>query len=306
MSGAVEVKDFTKIYNGITAVDSLDLEVKRGEVFGFLGPNGAGKTTTIKAMMGLLEPTDGEIIIGDELVNSSTGISSTNVGYLPENIDLWDNLKGIETLKFVCELKGRDEGEAFELLSLVGLEEAGDRKVKEYSKGMLRRLAIAQSLIGDPDLLILDEPSSGLDPSGTAMVKDIIRDHVSDGGTVFLSSHILPMVESVADRVGILFKGRLRALDTLEDLKEDLQIPTKIQFVLSDDHKLIEEDLKENKTVKSFRGDHNLLTVTCNRQDKKAVLDLIEDLGAEIEDFSVREGSLEDVYLSFSNEGDER
>ncbi len=288
MRGVIRIENLTKVYNGITAVDSLNLEVKKGEVFGFLGPNGAGKTTTIKAMMGLLEPTKGKITIHDEVVSVFSGISSSRVGYLPEVVDLWDNLTGRETLEFMCDLKEVPRKEVDEKLHKVGLRDAGERRVKGYSKGMLQRLALAQSVLGEPDLLVLDEPSAGLDPSGTALVKNIVREHVTKGGTVFFSSHILPSVEAVAHRVGILVDGKLRALDSLDNLREELQIPTRMQLVLSSHHDEIKDDLKQNSSIRSYKGNKNMITITCAKRDKKKVLDLVENSGTEIIDFDIQ------------------
>ncbi len=300
MSGVIKFRNLTKIYDGITAVDSLNLEVKKGEIFGFLGPNGAGKTTTIKAMMGLLKPTKGSIVVNGEKISTSAGISSSSVGYLPEVLDLWDNLSGEETLRFMSDLKGVSRSEVEKLLHKVGLSRAGDRKVKGYSKGMRQRLALAQSLLGKPDLLILDEPSTGLDPSGVAMVKNIIREHVDRGGTVFLSSHILPVVEEVAHRVGIIVEGKLRTVDSVSNLRDQLQIPTKMNILLSSNHKKVEKYLRKSPMIKSYSGSKNMLTVTCNKNDKKDILDLIEECGVDVVDFDIKEGSLEDIFLSFS------
>lgn len=300
MSGVIRFQNFTKNYNGVKAVDSLNLEVSRGEVFGFLGPNGAGKTTSIKGLMGLLRPTSGRVLVNGETISTSKGISSSSVGYLPEVVELWDNLTGVETLTFMCHLKNVDDSCVTETLKKVGLGGVTDRKVNEYSKGMRQRLALAQSLLGEPELLILDEPSSGLDPAGVALVKDIIRAHVQKGGTVFLSSHILPVVEDVAHRVGIIVGGRLRTVDSVPNLRDQLEIPSKMNIMLSSDYTEVELALKNSSIVKSYSGSKNMVTVTCGKRDKKAVLDLIEDAGTEIMDFGVKEGTLEDIFLSFS------
>lgn len=300
MDSVVSIEGMNKTYNGIKAVDSLNLDIKRGEVFGFLGPNGAGKTTTIKAMIGLLKPDKGSITIDGEVVTTESGITKSRVGYLPEVIELWGNLTGRETLDFMCDLKGVSKDEVDEKLVRFGLQQAADRKVGEYSKGMRQRLALAQSILGTPDLLILDEPSSGLDPSGVALVKQVVREHVSSGRTVFFSSHILPIVEDVADRVGIIVHGRLKALDSVENLRDTLEIPTNIQFVLSSDHSNIVDVLKSDPRVRSFSGDKNILQVSCGKKDKKYIIDLVEDTGVEIRDFSIREGTLEDIFLRYS------
>ena len=198
----------------------LDLSVRQGEIFGFIGTNGAGKTTTIKLALGLIFPDAGEIrLFGEEAGRVAL---RRRVGFLPENPYLYDYLTGTEFLDFHARLFGLQAGErrrrVQELLERVGLGNRGDRQLRHYSKGMLQRIGLAQALINDPELVILDEPMSGLDPIGRREVRDIILDLKARGRTVFFSTHILSDTESVCDRVGILVRGSLKAVGRIGDL----------------------------------------------------------------------------------------
>ena len=204
----------------VQAVQDLSLTVEQGEIFGFVGPNGAGKTTTIKMLMGLIFPTRGRAWIFDAPIPSTE--AKKRIGYLPEHPAWYDFLTGREALRFFARLSEvpRDVTDARcdELLSLVGLEAAGDRRIRKYSKGMQQRLGIAQALLSDPAFIVLDEPMSGLDPIGRREVRDLILDLKRRGKTVFFSTHILPDVETLCDRVGVIIGGRLRDVGRLGDL----------------------------------------------------------------------------------------
>lgn len=208
--------------NCVTAIKGLNLEVSEGEIFGFLGPNGAGKTTTIKILMGLIYPTAGNAWILDKEV---TDIDVKNrIGFLPEQPYFYDYLTSLEFLRFYGQLFGleRDELRARmdNLLTLVGLDGASGLQLRKFSKGMLQRIGIAQALINQPDLIVLDEPMSGLDPIGRKEIRDIILRLKEDGRTVFFSTHIIPDVEMICDRVGILMKGELVNVGRLNEIMD--------------------------------------------------------------------------------------
>jgi len=222
----VSIRGLTKVFKDFwgrpkaRAVDNVDFEVRRGEVFGLLGPNGSGKSTTIKMLLGLLYPTKGHI----EVFNHSPRHVATKsrIGYLPEESYLYRYLNSYETLDFFGNLFRLPGGErkqrAEQLLEMVGLNQTRTRAVGEFSKGMQRRIGLAQALVNDPDLVILDEPTSGLDPLGCREVKDLIRALAQRGKTVILSSHLLTDVEDVCDRVVIYYGGRIQAMGTLKEL----------------------------------------------------------------------------------------
>jgi ABC-2 type transport system ATP-binding protein len=222
----VAVRGLTKIFKDFwgrpkaRAVDAIDFEVHRGEVFGLLGPNGSGKSTTVKLLLGLLHPTKGHIeVFGHSPRHVAT---KARIGYLPEESYLYRYLNSYETLDFFGNLftlpKGERRNRAEQLLDMVGLTQTRTRAVGEFSKGMQRRIGLAQALINDPDLVILDEPTSGLDPIGCREMKDLILALARRGKTVILSSHLLADVEEVCDRVVILYGGRIQAMGPLKNL----------------------------------------------------------------------------------------
>jgi ABC-2 type transport system ATP-binding protein len=222
----VSVRGLTKVFKDFwgrpkaRAVDNVDFEVRRGEVFGLLGPNGSGKSTTVKLLLGLLYPTKGHIqVFGHSPRHVAT---KARIGYLPEESYLYRYLNSRETLEFFGNLfelpKGDRHNRTEQLLEMVGLSQVHVRAVGEFSKGMQRRIGLAQALINDPDLVILDEPTSGLDPIGCREVKDLIIALARRGKTVILSSHLLSDVEDVCDRVVIYYGGKIQAMGTLKEL----------------------------------------------------------------------------------------
>lgn len=224
----IEIRNLSKVYRDfwgrkkVQAVKSLSMDVKRGEVFGLLGPNGSGKTTTMKMLLGLLFPTSGEMTI---LGKPASDVSKNErIGYLPEESYLYRFLNADETLDFYGRLFKMSSAErnrrADELIEMVGLAKARRRQLKEYSKGMTRRIGLAQALINDPDLVLLDEPTSGLDPIGTREMKDLILRLKAQGKTVVMCSHQLADVQDVCDRIAVLFQGELKVLGRVEDLLE--------------------------------------------------------------------------------------
>lgn len=206
----------------INAVQDVSFEIRPGEVFGLLGPNGSGKSTTIKMILGLLHPTRGELrVLGRDPRDVRT---KARIGYLPEESYLYPYLTAEETLDFYGRLFDIDRRERHrrieQLLEMIGLRHARDRRVGEFSKGMMRRIGLAQALINDPDLVILDEPTSGLDPIGCRQIKDLILTLARRGKTVLMSSHLLADVEDVCDRVMILYNGKIQAMGPIRDLLE--------------------------------------------------------------------------------------
>lgn len=303
MTSVISIKGLIKRYGELKAVDSLDLDIEKGEIFGFLGPNGAGKTTTIKAIMGLLSPSEGSIRVMGKDLKKEKRVATSRVGYLPENIDLYDNLTGRETLEFFADLRDVNTKEVQELLEKLNLTHAADRKVGGYSKGMVQRLAFGQALLGRPPLLILDEPASGLDPEGTAQIKKMVKDYADDNKTVFFSSHILPNVQEVADRVGIIVGGRLRALNSVDELRKELEMPARLNVTISQNIENVGNVLEKSSAVQKFQGKGNRVTVVCDNEDKKKVLDIIEDSGVDILDFSTEESDLEEIFMRYMGGG---
>ena len=223
---AVEVKDLVKEFKGsfrgrrVRAVRKVSLQIAPGEVYGLIGPNGSGKSTTMKALLGLLAPTAGSCAIFGR--NSLKVDSRQSVGFLPENPYFYKHLTAAETVRFfgkLCGMRGRKlRDRVTELLKLVGLEDARDRRLRGFSKGMLQRIGLAQALVQDPKLLVLDEPTAGVDPAGSRQIRDLILTLKERGITVFLCSHLLEQVQEVCDRVGIIHNGVMVREGTLDDL----------------------------------------------------------------------------------------
>ena len=239
MDPAVEITDLVKVFRPagrkepLLAVDHVSLRIAPGEVYGLIGPNGSGKSTTMKALLGLVQPDSGTCrIFGNDSLRVD---SRQEVGFLPENPYFYKHLSGAETLRFygkLCGLRGAAlEGRVRELLELVDLTGAGDRRLGGYSKGVLQRIGLAQALIQEPRLVILDEPTAGVDPIGSRQIRDLILDLKNRGITVFLCSHLLEQVQEVCDRVGIIFRGRMVKEGPLEEL---LAVEDQTEIILRD------------------------------------------------------------------------
>ena len=222
----IETEGLTKKYDAYTAVDSLTLQIREGEVFGFLGPNGAGKTTTLLMFLGLTEPTSGKIrVSGLDPAREPLRVKE-KVGYLPENVGFYDDMDARQNLRYVARLNRVPDNVSAkridELLKMVGLLEEAGKKVGTYSKGMRQRLGIAEVLVKDPKIVFLDEPTIGLDPDGTNRMLDLIHSLSRERNiTVFLSSHLLDQVQRICDRVGIMIKGNLVAVGPIEELARE-------------------------------------------------------------------------------------
>ena len=234
----IETRNLTKVYRDfwgrpkVQALKALDLQVYRGEIFGLLGPNGSGKTTTKKLLLGLLFPSEGDALIFNE---PTTNVAKNErIGYLPEESYLYKFLNAEETLHFYGRLFKISSAERTKrvdrLIDMVGLSSAKHRQLREYSKGMQRRIGLAQALINNPELILLDEPTSGLDPIGTAEMKELIRDLRAQGKTILLSGHLLADMQDICDRIAILHRGELKEIGKVTDLltvQDITQIKTK-------------------------------------------------------------------------------
>ena len=218
----IELSNITKRYGTLAAVDSLNLEVPRGEVFGFLGPNGAGKTTTIRMMMGILKPTSGRVFLGGHDVEQEPERAKALAGFIPDRPFIYEKLTGREFLQFVGRLHHvepeRLQRRGAELLEHLELTRWQDELVESYSHGMKQRLVVCGALIHEPPILVVDEPMVGMDPKGSRTLKDLFRSLAERGTTVFLSTHSISVAEEVCHRIGIIQRGRLIACGTMMDL----------------------------------------------------------------------------------------
>ncbi|MFD1569698.1 ABC transporter ATP-binding protein [Halorubrum laminariae] len=304
---AIELRGVTKEFADVTAVRDLDLTIEEGEVYGFLGPNGAGKSTTIDMVLDLVRPTEGTVsVLGRDATDEGVEIRR-RTGVLPDGFSVYDRLTGRKHVEFAIRSKSVDD-EPDSLLERVGLLADADRKAGGYSKGMRQRLALAMALVGDPDLLILDEPSSGLDPAGAKEMREIVRTESDRGATVFFSSHVLEQVDAVCDRVGILRDGELVAEDSVEGLRDAVGSEETLEIAVDagetadalDD--AVEAVLALDGVSRVDRAGDTLV-VDCADGAKTRVIAAVEDAGVAVNDFHTREASLEDLFLAYT-EGD--
>ncbi|MFW6382699.1 MAG: ABC transporter ATP-binding protein [Haloferacaceae archaeon] len=306
---AIRTDGLTKRYGGglfgtpVTAVRDLDLVVREGEVFGFLGPNGAGKSTTIDMLLDYARPTGGSVRVLGRPVEARPDAISRRVGVLPEGYGLYDRLTGRRNLELAVDWNGGDD-DVGRLLDRVGVDpDDAARRVGEYSKGMTQRLALAMALSGDPDLLILDEPSSGLDPNGVRRLREIVGEAADGGTTVFFSSHVLDQVQAVCDRVGILDDGELVAVDTVEGLREAGGAGSTLELTMNERPSA---DLVGDEGVAEVDVRGNRLRIACtdSRAKARVVADLV-DGGHDVVDVSSESTSLGDVFAAYTEGDDE-
>lgn len=297
---SIEVSSLTKKFGDVIAVQDVSFVVEDGEVFGFLGPNGAGKSTTINMLLGYMRPTGGTAsILGYDVESESREIRK-RMGVLPENIGVYDRLTGREHVESAIRLKGVDD-DPDRILSRVGLDPAAhDRQAGEYSTGMAQRLALATALAGDPDILVLDEPQSGLDPNGMADVRDIVLAEADRGTTVFFSSHIIPEVEAVSDRVGIMRAGEIVALNTVDALLDRLGGET---VVTAEPVEPLpsQPGLDSIDGVTGVKRTEESVKITCGTSRAKARALALLERSVGVADFEVEEGNLEDSFAALTN-----
>lgn len=295
MSLAISTTNLTKTYKSrsghIDVVKDLNLEVEEGEIFGFLGPNGAGKTTTIKILLGIIYATSGDAkVLGKDAGDME---AHRRLSYLPEKPYYYEHMTGMEIMQFYASLFGINDKTLCErLLARVNLANDMNRQINQYSKGMQQRVGLAQSLLNDPKLLFLDEPTGGLDPIAHIEIRDLILKFREEGRTVFISSHELSDVERICDRVAIINKGELVHQGKLEDLLAGGRIEITAEGV---DHAFADK-LKDEETIVSLAGDR-LIVDTPDSHNPNAMIDSIRDVGGKILSVIPRRKRLEDLFL---------
>lgn len=291
----VELDGIEKTYGAQVAVRDVDLVLGRGECIALAGHNGAGKSTLIKLMLGLIGPTRGTISV---LGADPMGGGRADVGYLPESLALYPTMTGAETLAFYAKLKGQPVARNAALLEKVGIAHAAGRRVGTYSKGMRQRLGLAQALLGSPQLLLLDEPTAGLDPALRQSFYEILGELREQGVTVVLSSHALAEVEGRADRVVIMNSGRKCADGSMSDLRRLAALPTRI-------HLRLERSLRltVNEGAQPLGGWKHLgegsYAIECSEEEKGAVLGGLGRLGVPLADVEIKSPGLDDIYAHF-------
>jgi ABC-2 type transport system ATP-binding protein len=296
---AIDVQNVTKQFGGVTALQHLDLTVDDGEIFGFLGPNGAGKSTTIDIVLDYVRPTAGSArVFGHDAREEALAIRE-RVGVLPDGYRVIGRMTGREHLEFVIDSKNAtDDPDA--VLERVGIPDAADRVAADYSKGMAQRLVLGMALVGDPDLLILDEPTTGLDPNGARRMREIVREENERGATVFFSSHILEQVEAVCDRVGILRAGELVAVDSIAGLRDSVGADASLTVELDSAAEGVRERVLALDGVSEAVARAQTLDVSCARPAKIEVLDAVRADGATVRDFATDETSLEELFARYT------
>ena len=300
-SMAVSLRGVTKHYGALHAVDGVDLDIARGEIFGLIGHNGAGKSTLFKMMLGLIPATSGEILVGGASVRGrGFRAARRHLGYLPENVVLYDNLSGLETLRFFAKLKGAPLAQCQPALDRVGLAHAGKRPVREYSKGMRQRLGFAQALLGSPRVLFLDEPTNGLDPAAIRDFYATLRALQADGVTVIITSHILSELQERVDRLAILASGRLQAVGSVQALREQTRMPLTVELELDATDAPAAAQALQGATGIAPEATPAGLRLQCPREQKMAVLAALAPLGTRVRDLKLLEPSLEDVFFGFA------
>ncbi len=288
----VELQQAEKKYQGVTAVHQLNLELRQGEVLGLFGHNGAGKTTTIKLILGLIAATSGQVrVFGQDPTHADARNLRSKLGFLQENVSFYDQLTGLEVLQYFARLKGVPKKNCPDLLQQVGLSDAAKRRVKTYSKGMRQRLGLAQALLGDPKLLLLDEPTVGLDPIATQDFYGRIDTLKQRGCTVILCSHVLPGVEKYIDRALIMGHGKLLAEGSINDLRHQANLPA--TFHLQGNNLTLPEALATH-VRKDQIGTHLEVPL----QDKMKTLQQLVNLPG-LENMDMHLPSLEDLYTHF-------
>jgi ABC-2 type transport system ATP-binding protein len=305
----IETENLTKRYRDLIAVNGLSLGVDQGEIFGFLGPNGAGKTTTILMLLGLTEPSGGRVrVCGFDPSRQALEVKK-RVGYLPENPGFYDDLSGRENLRYIARLNRIDENEVSRrigtLLEQVGLTKDAGRNVKEYSRGMKQRLGIAEVLVKEPEVLILDEPTLGLDPDGAARILELITGLSRERGlTVLLSSHMLHQVQQMCHRVGIIVKGKLIASGEVEQLGTAAFKDRRWNFLIECAGPLngIEAALAGLTGVEAVERRGGGWFLRCNRDVRPEAAALVVNKGLSLIQLRSEDTTLEEIYLKYFRE----
>jgi ABC-2 type transport system ATP-binding protein len=318
---SIELVDLTRNYGSFTAVDHLSLTVQKGEVFGLLGPNGAGKSTTILMMIGLTEPTSGSVKVCG--INSTTNPIEVKkrVGYLPEDVGFYDDLTGLENLMYTARLNSIPvklaKQKAEKLLKRVGLSDIDNKKAGKFSRGMRQRLGLADVLIKDPEVIILDEPTSGIDPKGVREFLELIVELSKEEGlTVLFSSHLLHQVQKVCDRVGLFVEGRLLAEGDIHTLSEKLfnNSPYVIEAGISlpeskparneDSVNWLNRLLKPVDGIKSVSIVKDLFYIECSRDLSSEIARAVVESGADLKSLNRKEYGLDDIYYRYFEGGE--
>lgn len=297
----LEIKNVSKSFGRTKIIDNLTFSVNSGEIFGFLGPNGAGKTTTMKMVLGLIPFSEGDICINGYSIKKDFEKAMQNVGGIVENPDLYEYMTGYENLKLVARIYKVDKKRIDEIVDIVGLKEKIKLKVKKYSLGMKQRMSVALALIRNPKLLVLDEPTNGLDPVAIHELRDLLKDLAHNRGVcVFVSSHLLSEVELMCDRVGILDKGRLLKIENLKNITEikDKNDNEAIYKIITNDNKRAKDILINNGYEVNDKKE--ALEVSIKKDKIDLLINIMLNNGITVYEFSIKKSTLEEEYLNIT------
>ena len=312
----IEVKNVTKRYGNFTAVNNISFEVKDGEILGLLGPNGAGKSTTMNMITGFIEATEGNIVVNGYDISKNARKAKKQIGYMPENVPLYQELTAKEFVKYMAELKGverkKRKEEVENVLKETGLEEIQNKLIKNLSRGYKQRVSMAGALVGNPEVLILDEPTVGLDPKQILEIRNLIK-NLGKKHTVILSSHILSEVSQICERVVIINKGNLVAIDTPENLEEKTKNKNVLYVTVEDAEEKMPsikdkvQDIEELELVKDNEdGTKQYKIVSEENVDlRKTLFDILPKEGITIFELKKAEISLEDAFMKLIDENKE-
>ncbi|MFU0826472.1 MAG: putative ABC transporter ATP-binding protein YxlF [Lachnoclostridium sp.] len=303
----LSINNLTKRYGKFTALDNLNMEIKKGQIYGFVGPNGAGKTTTMRIIAGLLKADSGSVYVGKVDALAEPKKLKTMIGYMPDFFGVYDNLRALEYMEFYASIYGINGKSAkklcLELMDLVRLSDQADSYVDEMSRGMKQRLCLARCLVHDPELLILDEPASGLDPRARFEMKEILKELHNRGKTILISSHILPELAQMCTHIGIIEKGRMVVSGTVEEIlsARGNTSPIVMKFI-SGQEKAVEV-LKQNSLVENIIIQDNSISILFKGQEEEEadLLTALVQSGAKLSSFVREESSLESLFLQITD-----
>ncbi|MCI9539718.1 MAG: ABC transporter ATP-binding protein [Lachnospiraceae bacterium] len=307
----LKIENLVKNYGKCRALNGLSMEVRKGELFGFIGPNGAGKTTTIKIMAGLLRADSGHVYLDGKDALKDADKLKQKIGYVPDNFGVYDNLKAIEYMEFYAStygLVGKEvQKRCYELMEQVGLEGRGEVYVDELSRGMQQRLCLARAMIHKPDILILDEPASGLDPRSRFEMKMILKELCRKGATILISSHILSELAEMCSSIGIIKKGELLQQGSIEEIVSAVNISNPILLHVCDEQKKTLEFLKENPLVQTLAidGKEFQFTFTGSVKEEAELLQQMIQQGIQVLSFGRKRDNLETIFMQLTKEREE-
>lgn len=304
----LQIRDLYKQYGKFRALNGLNLNIGHGELFGFVGPNGAGKTTTMRIIAGLLSYDAGSVSIDGVEIRDNLWAVKEKVGYMPDFFGVYDNLKVIEYMEFFASLYGIEGKKAqrlnMELLEMVNLKEKADAYVDALSRGMKQKLCLARSLVNRPELLILDEPASGLDPRARCEMKEILKQLVSEGVTILISSHILPELAQMCTRIGIINQGVLAAAGTVEEITHTITTSNPLVIRVLEQQEEAIRILKENPHTRniSIKGNDLFLGFDGEEAEQGEMLTRLIAGGVVISSYNREEGDLETLFMKLTKE----